>query len=165
MCSVEGCDRAAKVKGLCQMHYMRQRRHGDPATVEKAGRKADEGYVYYRRMFREFNLSQRTRARIFPALRGLKELVGIDKMKKIISYCSRPSGSTNFSKVEAIFKRLENMAAMLILDAEDRQEDADEAYVSAQLDAEYARILDEEAERASSRARDRVEARAARESL
>lgn len=29
-CEIEGCDKTAKVKGLCWSHYMRKRRHGDP---------------------------------------------------------------------------------------------------------------------------------------
>lgn len=33
MCSVAGCDRAHYGKGFCQMHYARNRRHGDPLTI------------------------------------------------------------------------------------------------------------------------------------
>lgn len=33
-CAVGGCDRAAKRRGMCQTHYMRVRRHGDPGPAE-----------------------------------------------------------------------------------------------------------------------------------
>jgi hypothetical protein len=48
---------------------------------------------------------------------------------------------------------------------EDRQEEPDEAFIHAQLDAEYARILDEEAKQVKQKARDRARARAAREAV
>jgi hypothetical protein len=31
-CSVDGCDRAADVRGWCRAHYKRWRRHGDPTA-------------------------------------------------------------------------------------------------------------------------------------
>lgn len=34
-CSVEGCEKALYVKGMCATHYTRVRRHGDPHTVDK----------------------------------------------------------------------------------------------------------------------------------
>lgn len=33
-CSVEGCNRPAWAKGMCLMHYRRQRKHGDPGGAE-----------------------------------------------------------------------------------------------------------------------------------
>lgn len=30
-CTVEGCDKLIRSLGLCEMHYYRQRRHGDPS--------------------------------------------------------------------------------------------------------------------------------------
>jgi hypothetical protein len=31
-CGIDACDRPHKARGLCQTHYMRERRHGDPAV-------------------------------------------------------------------------------------------------------------------------------------
>lgn len=33
-CSVEGCDNPVRAAGLCNKHYLRQWRHGDPETVK-----------------------------------------------------------------------------------------------------------------------------------
>lgn len=33
-CSVEGCEKLARVRGWCQMHYSRWHRHGDPGSAE-----------------------------------------------------------------------------------------------------------------------------------
>ena len=35
MCSVENCDREAKKSGMCNMHYLRVRRHGNPNDGSK----------------------------------------------------------------------------------------------------------------------------------
>lgn len=40
-CTLPDCQGQAFAKGLCVKHYTRMRRHGDPATVMKAGRKVD----------------------------------------------------------------------------------------------------------------------------
>jgi hypothetical protein len=41
-CSVTGCGNAAFAKGLCQKHYARVRRHGDPEGLGERGRPRDE---------------------------------------------------------------------------------------------------------------------------
>lgn len=38
MCRIEGCERPVKSLGLCQTHYMRLRRTGDPLKVRPAGK-------------------------------------------------------------------------------------------------------------------------------
>lgn len=41
MCSVEGCGRVEQLrKGMCQKHYLRVKRHGDPSVVIRHGRPA-----------------------------------------------------------------------------------------------------------------------------
>ena len=30
ICTIEGCDKHVRAKGLCQMHYVRVKKHGDP---------------------------------------------------------------------------------------------------------------------------------------
>ncbi len=34
-CSLPGCDAPAKTRGLCQKHYLRLHRHGDPLTNKR----------------------------------------------------------------------------------------------------------------------------------
>lgn len=51
LCSVPGCERDSKCKGLCMMHYHRTRKHGSPGVAHRldlVGRKIDPatGYVY-----------------------------------------------------------------------------------------------------------------------
>lgn len=41
-CSVIGCGNAAFARGLCQKHYARTRRHGDPEKLGERGRPRDE---------------------------------------------------------------------------------------------------------------------------
>jgi len=38
ICTIPGCGRIAVAGGLCPMHYMRQRRHGDPNVEFPPGR-------------------------------------------------------------------------------------------------------------------------------
>lgn len=33
ICSVDGCDRPFRCKGMCNMHYLRQRAHGSPQVA------------------------------------------------------------------------------------------------------------------------------------
>jgi hypothetical protein len=37
VCSVEGCERAAAIRGWCHRHYCRWKRHGDPLVVLPGG--------------------------------------------------------------------------------------------------------------------------------
>lgn len=39
-CSVDECERLSKAHGLCDTHYQRQRRTGDPLGIRPDGRKA-----------------------------------------------------------------------------------------------------------------------------
>ena len=38
ICYVEGCEREAKAKGMCMMHYKRQWRHGDVTALKRVRR-------------------------------------------------------------------------------------------------------------------------------
>ncbi len=42
-CSIEGCDKPARAKGWCNMHYCRWRRHGDTHTVKPSGGECSVG--------------------------------------------------------------------------------------------------------------------------
>jgi len=37
MCSVEGCEKTTHAKGLCQAHYRRLQRYGDPLAKGRPG--------------------------------------------------------------------------------------------------------------------------------
>ena len=43
MCKVDGCSNPARRAGWCWTHHARWRRHGDPGTVLKRGRKNHKG--------------------------------------------------------------------------------------------------------------------------
>ena len=48
-CSVDGCDKPQRSKGLCNMHYTRERRHGDASISLYDGSRrtaASHGYVW-----------------------------------------------------------------------------------------------------------------------
>ena len=51
-CSIEGCDKRAKVRGWCDKHYRRWKRHGDPTKMVRAergeGRILPNGYRCYK---------------------------------------------------------------------------------------------------------------------
>jgi hypothetical protein len=39
LCTIDGCNHKHYGKGFCMMHYLRYRRHNDPFTINKPGRK------------------------------------------------------------------------------------------------------------------------------
>ena len=104
-CTFPDCPAPAVAKGLCGKHNMRLRRHGDPATVNRAGRK--DGDRQIRELMSE--LSDRSYARY---MRGLRLLQTFElDAKPVIASCTRPNGSMNWAKFEQI---AESMAAMAL---------------------------------------------------
>jgi hypothetical protein len=48
-CTISDCTKRHIAKGMCQMHYRRDRLYGDPNTIKNIGRKIDKGgYVQVR---------------------------------------------------------------------------------------------------------------------
>jgi hypothetical protein len=37
-CTIEGCEKPMRAKGLCNVHYLRKRRHGNPAVYKDKDR-------------------------------------------------------------------------------------------------------------------------------
>ena len=106
-CTFPECQAPAVVKGLCAKHNMRLRRHGDPAQVNRRGRKRVDPVV--RETMRE--LSDRSYGRY---RRGLRLLRYFDlDAKPVIAQCTRPNGSMNWAKFEQL---AEAMAAMALAD-------------------------------------------------
>ena len=104
-CAFADCQAPAVAKGLCGKHYMRLRRHGDPAKVNARGRR--DGDAATRKMMSE--LSDRSYGRFQRGL-GLLRLFELDAAP-VIAKCTRLNGSTNW----AMFERVaESIAAMAV---------------------------------------------------
>jgi hypothetical protein len=96
MCRIKGCSGEAVAHGLCQKHYMRQRRAGNPEKVGKRGPKSPEWRKTLREMFQE--QSPRTHARYIKAFK-LLQAFDAEARKAAIMQASRPNGSLNVSKL------------------------------------------------------------------
>jgi hypothetical protein len=94
VCTFPDCSAAAVAKGLCAKHTMRLRRHGDPATVNRRGRKA--GASPEREAMAD--RSDRTYARFRRGAR-LLSAAGLD-LAPVLAACSRPNGSKNWAQFE-----------------------------------------------------------------
>ena len=104
-CTFPDCQSPAAAKGLCAKHNMRLRRHGDPAKVNRRGRKDEDTAV--RELMSE--LSDRSYGRFRRGLRLLNH-VELDPAP-VIKGCTRPNGSMNFALFE---QRAEDMATMAL---------------------------------------------------
>ena len=103
-CSFPDCQAKAVAKGLCAKHAMRLRRHGDPAKVNRRGRK--DWDAARRETMRES--SDRTYARFSRALRLCRDF-GLDA-DSLISRCTRANGSVNNAALERIAETMAIMA-------------------------------------------------------
>jgi hypothetical protein len=81
-CTVTDCDANATAKGLCQKHYMRQRRTGSADKTRRPGRPKDAALTVHRRLM-ESSFSERTFARYAKAMRFAQHL-GPEMVKKVI---------------------------------------------------------------------------------
>ena len=96
MCKIKDCDGKSVAHGLCQKHYMRLRRTGDPERVGRRGPKLPEWEQGYRALFPE--VSPRTLARLLQAFKLLRTL-DPETHKWAVEVASRPNGSLNVSKL------------------------------------------------------------------
>ena len=96
MCSIKGCCGQSVAHGLCQKHYMRLRRCGDPNRVGKRGPKRPQWQQGFRAMFP--NYSPRTQARQITAFKLLSAL-GSEAHNPAVAQATRPNGSLNVSKL------------------------------------------------------------------
>jgi hypothetical protein len=88
-CSIEGCAKPHKAKGLCVMHYRRLQRNGDPNRTRTAGRRADGVLKIVHQLFQDW--SPRTQTRYAQAWR-LANAAGID-IRDVIKKVTRPNGT------------------------------------------------------------------------
>lgn len=103
-CSVEGCDRKRKARGLCDRHYQRQRRTGDVATVRRPGPEPKPARMYAWNLFKN-DWSERTFSRYWSAherLQTISEATGEDIIRQAIKSATRPNGTVNVAKFESI---------------------------------------------------------------
>src|SRR5271169_5815153 len=100
-CSIPDCANRAAAHGLCQKHYMRLRRHGDPGAVNKRGPKPAADAEAARMMLPES--SPRTQARFACALRLDKDIREVFGEKMILLTASaaatRADGSRSVSLI------------------------------------------------------------------
>ncbi|OBI53596.1 hypothetical protein [Mycobacterium sp. E787] len=107
-CSVDSCQRQVKAKGLCEKHYRRMRRTGDPNQVRKPGPAPDP----YRAQVRGLQYSdfgcERTMQTYVAAMAMLGAFADHDAFAAALAAATRPNGSLNVSKL----RRLADAALM-----------------------------------------------------
>jgi hypothetical protein len=114
ICTIEGCEAHATVKGLCSRHYMRIRRHGDPNVVKPSGAPRNERLNAWKANLRLDNLlpnadassmSARTFEHYCSAWRKLGRL-DIEAWNEAWNEATRLNGSLNVSKFAAVTDRI-----------------------------------------------------------
>ena len=104
MCRIKGCYGKSVAHGLCQKHYMRLRRTGDPNRIGKPGPKLPEWRKALREMFQDIQ-SPRTHARYIEAFK-LLQAFDPETRKAAIEQAGRPNGTLNVSKLLNIAMRM-----------------------------------------------------------
>jgi hypothetical protein len=99
MCDIKGCYGKLVAHGLCQKHYMRLRRYGDPNRVNKRGPKRPE-WEQQLRAFLEQG-SERSPSTLARQVKAFKLLAafGAEAQEAGVRHASRPNGSLNVSKL------------------------------------------------------------------
>ena len=82
--------RAKNGRGLCDKHYRRAQKHGDPQTVQRAGRPPDPLRTKARELFPEW--SDRTCARYWWAMQTLNRLVSPDEVRAVRAVAALATG-------------------------------------------------------------------------
>lgn len=118
-CTIDGCERPRKARGLCATHYMRQRRHGDTSTVKASGRprgpaRAAVGAIFDTywggRTIDRYDRAQRILAALtVDDIITSEEVTALDRAAFQAS--TRPNGTVN---VLAYLERVEDIAAMIV---------------------------------------------------
>jgi hypothetical protein len=109
ICTIEGCQAHAAVKGLCSRHYMRIRRHGDPSVVKSAGAPRNEPLNAWKANLREMVDAQPMSARTFEhycsTWKKLRRL-DFEDINEVLNEATRLNGSLNVSKFAAVTDRI-----------------------------------------------------------
>jgi hypothetical protein len=95
-CTIEGCKRPHKARGLCVTHYRRLQRNGNPDGVRKGGRPEDVYLQIVRMILPDW--SPRTQARYVRAWK-MADAAGRD-IKELIQKVTRRNGSINVRELE-----------------------------------------------------------------
>ena len=120
-CAIPDCTAAAVAKGLCGKHYMRIRRHGDPARTDKRGPKRT---LKASSIFPRDAMGARSRRRYDRAVRiaeMLRDEFEIYPMESALKAAMRPNESLSVAK---LLKIMEIEAAFALAKAESPAEDA-----------------------------------------
>ena len=95
MCSIKTCCGQSVAHGLCQKHYMRLRRCGDPNRVGKrgpSGRNGSKGFAHVPKLQPAHPGAPITAFKLLSAL-------GSEAHNAAVAQATRPNGSLNVSKL------------------------------------------------------------------
>ncbi|OBB76806.1 hypothetical protein [Mycobacterium sp. 852014-52144_SCH5372336] len=127
-CSITGCAKPHKARGLCAVHYARHRRHGDSHTVKRPGRPRDPGRAAIEAVLGEDFGSRRTIERYHRANNILNALAAhglvtaaeaAELRRRAIELGTRPNGTLNVSRV---LEYAEDQAAIILAHLDDDED-------------------------------------------